>query len=1080
MIPRAPSQDSEATPRELDPVHLTHRPSEAKEKLIARLYNVNIVAQASGVTHPHAVLAVERELAITHVVQRVKRLHSAADGEWPCVVDHFGKPTAFKKRHFPVHSTIPVIDPSDVQRLSTAPLGWHCEHHPLSCTCGPFDLAFFVQSVQYLRPEQLGNIVSRMGCRVAYSIVHRFSGLSGNFYNGEQTWYRDTESTVVCTLDGGLRTWRHSALDWLDKTYYCPDLGCVLVSTLVVSFGETHVYMHTLRSIYTLDQVIAPQTSVWSPAALVKEGDFIYSLPNTFVGNPKIQAALSGFKISNHSLRVWNGLVVFRGGQEENVVLSAAIVSAMVTWFYAKEMGPATYRLALSTCRGHYAHVPNLPEAYKERATIITVVLAMSTAAEFETGVLVGALWELQPLIKAHNQAVQFKPPFSVSADTVKACVASTTISVGVASAFPTTLVTTPAVTHSLLLPVVSNVLIPLTHATSLSVPPIALAWGVISTAFSIKWAWDIFVGPGTVTPIASEWSYTVPGDLPAVLPSRTEYPRLNEGMYPSDFVFHEPTRHHPRFPGTQRVSPPNTTLAEGTSITVRNVILGVREPPPLLVHSGIAFSVIPTYFESNQSNLVSAATNRVLMDTPQPDEGLWEVIASGYNATVVQSTYFESVDKLIVSRQAATRWADKYPVARSLQFMEAFDRIKASNFILNNKMKKYSAFTKTEKLVSLTINNGENTTGELDIKAPRLIHAPSDERLILEGPVCEQVAAYQKAAFTKLQAENFLGLGPRHCSAEVLGEWFGDVIDLAGGPDNVLVLADDGTKWDAHVKEAAIKAQISMLYKPAFFTNDGVRTHFLVPEEASANSRLGVKYHMGIQRVTGEAQTDLGNTKLNEAKTLYCLGATFEDPPFSGFGKDYFLSCCGDDSIVVATKSYVQRTFGLDDPTALKRTWAERGLKLGFTLNLQVGPCGSLDFCSKWFYPVDGSYILGGKIGRTLARAGFFLDLKNEQTILSAATGCLQDNFHVPFLKEYFQKVIELAPGRLGGRPQPHGFHAARKTPYDDTTWDFVTSKYGLTKQDLEDFQTLLNTCVTLPVVIDWPCFLRCLEIDA
>jgi len=236
------------------------------------------------------------------------------------------------------------------------------------------------------------------------------------------------------------------------------------------------------------------------------------------------------------------------------------------------------------------------------------------------------------------------------------------------------------------------------------------------------------------------------------------------------------------------------------------------------------------------------------------------------------------------------------------------------------------------------------------------------------------------------------------------------------------------------------------------------------------------------VQRSTGEALTDKGNTKINEAKTCFILekGNGRQDPTvFPNLGVKYCLSCCGDDSFVVANRVWLESQFG--DLDSLRDVWMRTGIELGYTLTLNVGRyLEDREFCSRWFYPVGAGHIPGAKIGRCLSRAAYFLNLSDEQTIMSAARGSLTDNHHVPFLKEYFSRVIELAPKKLGGRPQEWSMHCAKKHEYDEGTLDFVERKYGLTRQDLRDFTVLLASVKSLPVVVKWDLLEKCLAVDA
>jgi hypothetical protein len=124
-----------------------------------------------------------------------------------------------------------------------------------------------------------------------------------------------------------------------------------------------------------------------------------------------------------------------------------------------------------------------------------------------------------------------------------------------------------------------------------------------------------------------------------------------------------------------------------------------------------------------------------------------------------------------------------------------------------------------------------------------------------------------------------------------------------------------------------------------------------------------------------------------------------------------------------------------------------------------------------------------GGKIGRVLAKAGFFYDNPDEENVRSAAIGALRDHGHVPFLREYFERVRFLAKKQnigLKGKPKEYSIHMERQHEYDDSTLDFVEAKYRLTRQDLAEWNRMLNQVKSLPVVISWPHLDRCLAIDS
>jgi hypothetical protein len=196
--------------------------------------------------------------------------------------------------------------------------------------------------------------------------------------------------------------------------------------------------------------------------------------------------------------------------------------------------------------------------------------------------------------------------------------------------------------------------------------------------------------------------------------------------------------------------------------------------------------------------------------------------------------------------------------------------------------------------------------------------------------------------------------------------------------------------------------------------------------------------------------------------------------------GYSCFIAACGDDNLVIINRSLVTHLLGTGDNNGIGNVWNSRGTVLGYVLNPVVThSIFKAEFCSKVFYPTQGTYVLGGKIGRTLSRAGWFFD-NDADPIHCSAIGSLRDNSHVPFLREFFERVIELTPpDKRGVSKDHHKVHCEVAHPYDESTMEFVFDRYGLTKQDLECFKALLKSVTRLPVVVDWPHIARCVEID-
>lgn len=93
-------------------------------------------------------------------------------------------------------------------------------------------------------------------------------------------------------------------------------------------------------------------------------------------------------------------------------------------------------------------------------------------------------------------------------------------------------------------------------------------------------------------------------------------------------------------------------------------------------------------------------------------------------------------------------------------------------------------------------------------------------------------------------------------------------------------------------------------------------------------------------------------------------------------------------------------------------------------------------------------------------------LDARDGSDLRSATIGLLQDNYHVPFLREFYQKQLDLLPqtSKKAPRNLEHTVHLEKRHDYGDETWTWMSLKYGLGKADLGEFVEQLSKVDSLP----------------
>jgi hypothetical protein len=305
--------------------------------------------------------------------------------------------------------------------------------------------------------------------------------------------------------------------------------------------------------------------------------------------------------------------------------------------------------------------------------------------------------------------------------------------------------------------------------------------------------------------------------------------------------------------------------------------------------------------------------------------------------------------------------------------------------------------------------------------------------------------------------------------TAEELGAWveeWTERLTINGRPP--YYVTGDGSRYDAHVRAVHLDQAKRTKFQ-------GVRLNDIEEQAAthlrhvSGRSRHGVRFVATDVMGSGDDATNLDDTIINWADQQHALNGVI--------GLSMALAGGGDDMFAIVAAHVVEG----DPRTPYSEQCHQRSLAFGFVYDYQVSQdLWRHDFCSKLAYPTPDGLVFGPKIGRALGRAGWHLDWSNDgnQTLRSMAIGLLDDSWHVPFLREYFQRVLELAEGPLGGRP-PHGIHVSRRHEYSDDTWDFVERRYGVTPADLDHFKALLSQVTRLPAVVDFPPFRDMWDID-
>lgn len=516
-----------------------------------------------------------------------------------------------------------------------------------------------------------------------------------------------------------------------------------------------------------------------------------------------------------------------------------------------------------------------------------------------------------------------------------------------------------------------------------------------------------------------------------------------------------------------------------------------LKPPTTKVVAAGLCFQKPPTYFENTAENQIVALLNRTTIATPSPKKDLWAAVVQemlqlpAYRA--VTHRLAEPEHHFRCTRRVVSKYLERFPKGLQLERLEAFDQWVRNGREFTREDYFAGGFLKGELHSKLEFSECGFETGYLEEGTPRAIISFSPVLNAVFGPFVDHFASNEKAVLkTLLEAGDTPAFCPYGVSVETHALWIEQVVERLGGPEEVVWLRFDGKKHDAHnTKEARQGGRALTVGRVIGDDSRKLLKDIANMDTLRGQTAGGVKFKAGKGiRASGESSTSSDNTKQTESIIAYTMTRELNQIT-SVMGVDVFGMAAGDDGGALVSKSYWNRRFaGINKPfDDINR----KAVDLGFELvgGFGIGDPDDFDFCSKWYYPVSGTFLPGAKIGKSLVKAGYFFDAQGSQTVKSAAIGLFQDNAHVPFLREYYARVIELCRAdpkrfKLGGRPNEYTIHASRAHDYDESTLRFVERKYGLTKQDLEDFKAILRSVRSLPTLISWAPLERCLAVDS
>lgn len=961
----------------------------------------------------------------------------------------------------------------------------HCSHRADLCQCRVTDAVVFNHTLHLYSPEELATALLLQRRRLGLCIVHRFTDIAGGLYD-EATWYRQTPETVRLTYRGRSEGFTRDACDWIDDGPYVgtTSAGQSIASRLcfnhVATVGLTQVYTMHLECVldHPVDYFARESPTPWKSAVLseVPTGQSrSYALPTGAPNGPK-KLSFDWYAFGYQNIRLLPGLVVMTGPQMQTVLMSRAILYRTYSKFLWRPREPSSFQAMHRFVTQQYNDVDNLPEELKYSAIMGTVLLTLSEAPVVEFASLADVNRACKRLWAAHTTASRLETPtmldrVDIAAGATWALLSAATIrqvagAVSLPWAAPPKTANVVAA-HSLCGASLKIVAVKMAAATvAVHTVPLLPVWLAVTAAgagYAAVKRWDL-TGSAHRARSITAWVETPPGHAP---------PPLQEGVYRPSVT--------PIYGPTDRVKPLVRTLSATTLVTP-----GPIEPPKSdtrkLSALGIVMSAtLPTYFASTAENELVAFTNRLGRPRVPQEAGVWSLVGQMYRSHPFQAYRRAAIcsGPVSVNNKNVQAYASKMPRTLQLTLVAAFHEWEETRY-LNHTDRVTSLFIKIEKAIKQHVEMGFVDYDDNEEGTPRAIISMKPKMSVLFGTIVDQVTRRDRDAI--LNAEEDYGkmspVLPYGVCAEIMGDWLSYWVDALGGLDEVVFYDGDLATCDGNQSGPAMSEAHKMLFDSCDIRPTQAREVLNVHRVTTGHSHGGVKYRFANKMASGVSDTSATTTETTRMAALACLEAPLSDSPLvaplfpntaDGLGVSYAIAAGGDDEFGIVKKSWVIQRFGSLARFARHREKVWSALGHSNSTHVSTKLC-EVDFLSKLWYPVGNTYLLGGKIGRVLSRAGWFLDCKDEQTIRGAALSAYQDNAHVPFLREYFQRVIDLTVGmKVKGRAHEYAVHTREAHDYDQDTMAFVEERYGLTKHDLKTFTDLLAAVRSLPVVVSW-----------
>jgi len=891
-----------------------------------------------------------------------------------------------------------------------------CDHDWEVCDCKGCTL--LVLSVHAFSEEKLADLIVKRG---EAFVVARYFGSTGclSGHSGDVDWHVSAPNQVVATfIRGQVREaqtlFSHS---WLFNGGKIVLKDRVLQSRLIMQDEKNGLGVFKIACIAGRQR--EKKTVRWDAVSDDYDGIDV-AVPR---GVTEYAARGGVVELKLGKVNAYGGFYFLFGEEEVAVVLSRTLVNVVASKLIGKPREHLLLQAAVSEARSAFAKVKNLPEDIKARTIVVTAAFALAELVPFENAVYATEIDRHAKDFEVHAKLVtELKPIYNLNnvIRWVGWVVGGFTFGVG------GTLLVIGAYTkyHGFHFPKPRTAMLDIADiaesrfqegaivfAASPAREPEHPLLGLKLEVLGKLMALFSGVSVAAKTYLAFWWGEqkSLPGiDGTAPLPSGILCPVIEQV---GENKYGRAEDAYIEETGDEKYRPMN---------------------PRLVVYGIVLNGSIPYCFKS-ASRLVeySMLTDRLCIDTPEVNPVALCIADMLFRK---EAPIYDMLRKKV--KRDVEKWLAHFPTAAKKRLMEdAMLSLIARP--INNLDLIAKIFVKIEKSGFLLEDGPE-------FVVPRPIVSRTPRFMCVVGPFFYGLGELMKEC---LHTES--GMYYAASTAEDAGRAFDYAIrTLKDRGHDIAFMKSDFSRLDAH--EVVVHLEV----EHDFFESLGMEGDELWVDEqyhVVAYTYGGYKVIVSC-RCTGDPKTSVANT-LNNLRVLNYVTSDAK------LVEDKFLLAGGDDGVTVIASHLIPV-----DPVATC-------LDLGYRVKLEVvHEICEVEFYSRLFWPTPDGSVLGAKIGRWLMKASSMLITQDGLAdYRSAIIGHLQDNYHVPFVREYCQRVLEILPVSNSRyvEYEPHKVHTERAHEYCDETFVFLFQRYGLTRSDLVEWERLLKTITSLPAVL-------------